>query len=378
MDNYVIGQGVRLVYLKGPVNVRSEGTFSDSYQQALADNTHTIIFNFSGVTSLNIFGINILVRLYLQARQHGISVAAVGLSDKYRLIFRAIGLNEGIATFDDEFEAFAQAGIPDEETLYWDDRVYLANLYAPPGDGRMLDAANWAVPGATPPNSRNIPSIVLDTFRHHGVSGPLQGFGQLWEKTCLMPLGKSRLQPTEIIATLKEQFATFSSPDTAITLPDGGISPGEIMSLKIRHRYGQMLTGAMVLHGDEHSFTLITPAGHPKSGWVTFSAYRDGGNTFVQAQGLSRTSDPGFALAFHPLINHRDEYTWRHLLENLSRYYHIDATISVQRTRWASGWQWSGLLNIRHNAQLHSIPCNLGDALRCVRKRAAPTGGDSK
>jgi hypothetical protein len=193
-----------------------------------------------------------------------------------------------------------------------------------------------------------------------------------------MPLGKSRLQPAEIIETLKNQFAVFSSPDTIITLPDGGIAPGEIMSIKISYRYGRLLTGALVLHSDEHSFTLITPVGHPKSGWVTFSAYRDGGNTFVQAQGLSRTSDPGFALAFHPLISHRDEYTWRHIMENLSRYYHIDTTVSVQRTCWAPGWQWSGLLNIRHNAQLRSIPYNFGDMLRRVLGRAAPTGSSPK
>jgi anti-anti-sigma factor len=373
VNNYVIGKGVHLVYLKGTVNAQSESTFSDSYRQALADNTHTIIFNFSGVTSINLFGINILVRLYLQSRQHGIAVAAVGLSDKYRQIFRAIGLNEGITVYDDEFEAFAQAGIPDEETLYWNDRVYLANLYAPPGDGRMLDSANWAIPGAAPPNSRNIPPMILNTFRHHGVSGPLQGFGQLWEKTCLMPLGKSRLQPAGIIETLKKQFAVFSSPDTIITLPDGGITPGEIMGIKISYRYGRLLTGALVLHCDEHSFTLITPAGHPKSGWVTFCAYRDGGNTFVQAQGLSRTSDPSFALAFHPLISHRDEYTWRHIMENLSRHYHIDAAASVQRTCWDTGWQWSGLLNIRHNAQLRSIPYNLNGMLRRVLGRTTST-----
>ena len=41
------------------------------------------------------------------------------------------------------------------------------------------------------------------------VVGPLQGFGQLWQKTLRVQLDGSSMSPQEVVAAWKERFATF-------------------------------------------------------------------------------------------------------------------------------------------------------------------------
>ena len=54
----------------------------------------------------------------------------------------------------------------------------------------------------------------------------------------------------------------------------------------------------LVIYADDESFTFMTPQGHTLSAWITFSAYRDGETTVVQAQALERPSDPFDELAY--------------------------------------------------------------------------------
>ena len=42
----------------------------------------------------------------------------------------------------------------------------------------------------------------------------------------------------------------------------------------------------------------MTPEGHTLSAWITFSAYREGDVTIIQAQALERPSDPFDELAY--------------------------------------------------------------------------------
>ena len=55
---------------------------------------------------------------------------------------------------------------------------------------------------------------------------------------------------------------------------------------------GPISTGVMVLYAGAESFTLMTPAGHPEAGWVTFSSYVEEGCTFAQVQVMARAGDP--------------------------------------------------------------------------------------
>ena len=75
--------------------------------------------------------------------------------------------------------------------------------------------------------------------------------------------------------------------------PLAGIAPGEVAVLDLTMPGGLKLsTGVLVLYADEESFTLMTPEGHMFAGWITFSAFDDGGVTAAQAHVLMRASDP--------------------------------------------------------------------------------------
>ena len=132
----------------------------------------------------------------------------------------------------------------------------------------------------------------MDSVTGKRVAGPLQGFGQLWQKTFRVPLEGSAMTPQEVIAVWKERFATFWPKAGRFYAPLAGIVPGEVALLDIAPVPGapvKLSTGVMVIYADDESFTFITPEGHTLSAWITFSAYRDGDVTSPRSQALERT-----------------------------------------------------------------------------------------
>ena len=152
------------------------------------------------------------------------------------------------------------------------------------------------------------------------MSGPLQGFGQLWQKTFRVELDGS-LTPQEVVAAWKERFPTFWPKGARFYAPLAGIAPGEVALLDIAPVPGspvKLSTGVMVIYADDESFTFMTPEGHTLSAWITFSAYRDGEATVVQAQALERTSDPFDELAYMLGGNRMNDRFWRETLSNVA------------------------------------------------------------
>jgi hypothetical protein len=79
-----------------------------------------------------------------------------------------------------------------------------------------------------------------------------------------------------------------------------------------------MSTGIMVIYADQESFTFMTPEGHALSGWITFSAFRDGDSTVAQVQALERTADPFIELTYSFGANRMNDRFWVRTLENLA------------------------------------------------------------
>ncbi len=57
---------------------------------------------------------------------------------------------------------------------------------------------------------------------------PLQGFGQLWQKTFRIHLKGTSVKPTEVIQMWKENFPKFWPKWDHYYLPQEGIAPGKI------------------------------------------------------------------------------------------------------------------------------------------------------
>ena len=223
----------------------------------------------------------------------------------------------------------------------------------PPQPQASRDAANWAKP-VDRLSAGGVAGAPVDSVTGTRVSGPLQGFGQLWQKTFRVPLEGSSMNPQQVIAAWKEQFATFWPKTGRFYAPLAGIVPGEVALLDISPVPGspvRLSTGVMVLYADDESFTFINPEGHALSAWITFSAHRDGDVTIVQAQALERTADPFVELVYMLGGNRMNDRFWSETLTNVGRAMGAtDPTVDSVVVCIDPRRQWRRIGNIRYAA----------------------------
>src|SRR2546421_2119048 len=152
----------------------------------------------------------------------------------------------------------------------------------PSEGGKPRDAAYWAQQVSTLKVTR-VPTGALNlNVEGRQVVGPLQGFGQMWQKFYWIVLKGSNVTSTELIKVWKEHFAQFWPKESHFYPSLAGIAPGEV-ALFDSPIPGEMPVpvsrGVFVLYADDESFTFMTPQGHPLSAWITFSAYEEAGDT---------------------------------------------------------------------------------------------------
>jgi hypothetical protein len=234
------------------------------------------------------------------------------------------------------------------------------------------DAANWARPVARL-SAAGVKGAGVDSVTGKRVSGPLQGFGQLWQKTFRVRLDGSVLSPEDVIATWKDLFPTFWPDGSRFYAPLAGIAPGEVALLDIAPVAGspvKLSTGVMVLYADDESFTFITPEGHNLSAWITFSAFRDGEVTVVQSQALERPSDPFDELLYLIGGNRMNDRFWLQTLENLARHFGVAVpaveanVVCIDKRR-----QWRHAANIRNSATLRTARRTITAPVRWITGR---------
>ena len=187
--------------------------------------------------------------------------------------------------------------------------------------------------------------------------GPVQGFGQMWQKTYRMNLGTT-VTPREAIATWKAHFPEFWPPGNRFAGALAGISPGDVALLDLAIGGGVKLsTGVFVLYADEESFTLMTPQGHMFAGWITFSAERDADATAVQAQVLMRANDPLYELGMTFGGHRKEDVFWAQTLTALGTRLGAgpDAEVSTRTVCVDSKRQWHHAGNVWHNSMIRSV-----------------------
>jgi hypothetical protein len=214
-----------------------------------------------------------------------------------------------------------------------------------------------------------------DTVTGKRVSGPIQGFGQMWQKTFTVRVPAAEHQPEAVVTHWKAAFPTFWPAGATFYAPLAGITPGEVALLEVPPVPGspvKMSTGVLVIYADRESFTFMTPEGHALSAWITFSAYRDADDTVVQVQALERTSDPFIELSYMLGANRANDRFWERTLENLARSLGVDnpvvdaQKVCVDRRRQ---WQYAG--NVRHSAAVNMAVGTMTAPARWVRRRRA-------
>lgn len=230
------------------------------------------------------------------------------------------------------------------------------------------DAGNWAAPFGTLHVSQ-IPSGAINlNVDGRRVVGPVQGFGQLWQKTFRVRLEATDIRPADVVRIWKEHFAALQPPQSRF-FPSAVGTPGAVVLINASLMGSPVDTGMLVMYADDESFTLMTPQGHPESGWITFSAYEEDGRTIAQVQSISRANDPVYEIGFRLVGDRAQDKIWTAVLTALAAHFGVEGTVDLQKTLLDPRCQWSQARNVWHNAAIRSVFYMLAAPLRYVRGR---------
>jgi hypothetical protein len=224
------------------------------------------------------------------------------------------------------------------------------------GTGRpTLEAGRWAAPV----DHLNVDAVAggdASAVTGRRVSGPVQGFGRLWQKTYRVPLTGVAVTPQEAISTWRERYGEFWPIRSTFYAPVTGVRPGEVALISGRAAGLTMSTGVLVIYSDEESFAFMTPEGHPFAGMITFSSHVTNGVTVAQVQLLIRAHDPLVEVGM-TFGGHREEdRMWQHTLRALATHLGVeDPAVDTQVVCVDRRRQWRRIGNLRHDVLLHTL-----------------------
>ena len=230
-------------------------------------------------------------------------------------------------------------------------------------DPQPRDAGNWAKP--TPHLSvSGLPAGAINlNVEGRELTGPLRGFGQMWQKTYWVRLIGAETSPEDVIRVWKAEFPSFWPKGNRFYAPLTSMAPGDVAVLNLSSPGGMQVpsgitlvsTGVMVIYADEVSFSFMTPQGHPVAGIITFSAHELDGATVAQAQALIRASDPIFESLFRLGIGHKGEDRfWGGTLRALAARFGASGAPQQRNVLVDPRVQWSGARNLWHNAAIRT------------------------
>ena len=200
--------------------------------------------------------------------------------------------------------------------------------------------------------------------------GALQGFGQLWKKTYRVELGAADVTPAEVVKTWKERFPEFQPPEARFYPSMAGVRPGEVLFISLKVGGVPMHTGVRVIYADDECFTVMTPEGHPESGWNTFSAYTNAAAaTVAQIQSLARANDPLYEIGFRLFGSTEQERIWTSVLTALATHFGVNAPVKLEKECVDPKVQWSQVKNVRHNAGARTAFYTITAPFRRLRTR---------
>jgi hypothetical protein len=219
-------------------------------------------------------------------------------------------------------------------------------------------------------------AVNLNVNTRH-LTGPLKGFGQMWQKTYRIRLSGAQVTPQQVVKVWKENFPKFWLEGNYFYGSQTGIAPGEVAVLNLAGPYNLrapgdapvISTGILVIYADDESFSFMTPEGHMFAGFNTFSAFEEDGSTVVQIRALIRANDPIYEIGMRlGVIDNTEDNFWHADLKNLAAYFGVDGVVQQTNTLVDPGMQWKYARNIWHNAAIRTAVYYLLAPLRWVSK----------
>jgi len=221
------------------------------------------------------------------------------------------------------------------------------------------------------------------------LSGPLMGFGQMWQKTYRIRLNGADVTPQQVIKLWKENFPKFW-PKGNRFYGAPGIVPGQVAVLNLAGPGGMtapgggplISTGILVIFADDDSFSFMTPQGHMFAGMITFSAEREtpSGNgaapaeasPCAQVQALVRASDPAYEIAFRLGLLKEEDLFWKQTLVALADFFGVHGEEPEMKIVLVdSKVQWAQAKNVWHNSAARTGLYTLAAPVRWLRSLAA-------
>ena len=338
------GHGEAVIALDEELTGSSEKELLGLSDICSSKDINTVSLDFSNVDMMDNTGLNVLVKFSVHAHKAHKILTSKGMTKKYMDIFQMTGLDNVYHVYADPEK------IPDR-----------------PGKSATAKTPQieyWARPVKKLAVAKTSPEAVNLNVHGRRTAGPLQGFGQLWEKTYTIDLSDSKLNPEQIISVLKNKFPEFQPPQNRFYPTETGIKPGEIVLINASTPGGMVATGVMVLYAAPRTFTFITPQGHPEAGWVTFRSFEKEGRIIMQVQGLARASDPVYEAAFRIAGSNLQQQIWTFLLESLAKHTGSKSKAEFHKQCLDKSLQWSQFFNIFRNAQIISMIYSLTHPVR--------------
>ena len=191
----------------------------------------------------------------------------------------------------------------------------------------------------------------------HRLIGPLQGFGQLWQKTYRVELADDSVTPTTLVREWKAKFERFWPAGNRFYSNLTAIEAGEVALINLSPMPGpiKLSTGVMVIYADDESFTFMNPEGHMFAGWITFSSHVANGRTVAQVRVLIRASDPAWEVVMRLFAFRREDEFWHTTLTALAAHFGTpDGAFSIQAEKLDPRLQWAYAPSIWRNAAMWS------------------------
>ena len=217
------------------------------------------------------------------------------------------------------------------------------------------------------------PGIVNLNVEGRRPTSPDEGFGAKQLRTYRVALPGVSISPREVISAWKADFGKFWPEGNIFHVCGAAIEPGVAGLINLTLPGGiKLYTGAMIRHVDEQSFEFMTLQGHMFSGRITFSAFIDDDQLYIQTRALVRPSDPLYEIAYRLGFGARAEDDfWHASLRNLARHFGVTAQVVQVNELLDNHWQWRYFSNIWYNAGIRSVIYLLGSPFRRIFKSRA-------
>lgn len=184
-------------------------------------------------------------------------------------------------------------------------------------------------------------------------TGPLQGFGQLWQKSYRVRIPGPT--PEEVISAWKLKFGDFWYPSNKFYAPAAGIAPGEVAVIAGGRGPTKVTSGVRVIYADDRSWSYMTPEGHPWAAIITFSAHEEDEATIAAIDLMVRANDPLYEASFKLYTNRLENKIWNHTLTQLAAHFESAEPVSMQTSLVDRKRQWRQFGNIWKNSAVRTL-----------------------